>query len=262
MADISKFRAEIDAIDEKLIRLLNERSEIVKKVGATKKKSQNSNICYIRPGREASMVRRIYDVFRDGVFPAKGAAHIWRNIINASLSLESRLAISVSGHGDLYWLAREYFGPFNPVRKKNTSEEVINDVVKGNAEVGVLPVSDYRWWLDLPDDIKIFACVPFILQNDTKEIKALSFARLLPEDTGNDITLLKLVANIKLNQKIIEEVFGKHKMNAILLSSIGNSYLIEVPQFLTENNHLTAKIEEETGFAITVLGSYAVPLEV
>lgn len=263
MADISKFRAEIDAIDEKLVRLLNERSAIVKNVGAAKKKSQKSNICYIRAGREAEKVRSIYDLFKDGLFPANAAAHIWRMIICASLSLESRLAISVSsGDDNVYWLAREYFGPFIPVRKRNTSEEVIADIEKGVADVGVLPVSDHRWWLELPDDIKIFGCVPFLLQNDIKEIKALAFARLLPEETGNDITLLKLTVDIKLTQKIIEETFGKLKMNATLLGSIGNAYLIEIPQYLSENNHLTAKIEEETGFAITVLGSYAVPLEI
>jgi len=56
--ELGKIRNSIDSIDDKILRLLKERTECVASAGRLKdlKKSKKS---IIRPGREAEMVRRV-----------------------------------------------------------------------------------------------------------------------------------------------------------------------------------------------------------
>jgi chorismate mutase len=262
MKDISELRITIDAIDDKIIELFNERSSVVKNVGIFKKRNLATNECFIRSGREAEVVRRIYHKFKDGVFPAKFATDMWRMVICASLSLETELTISVyESDADMYWLVREYFGHFTPIAKRKESEDVIKDIVDGNAQVGVFPVTGEGWWIHLSDNIKIFACIPFVLQAN-EEVHALAVARLKPENTGDDVSLLKLTADVEIDWNKIHAVFHKYTMDFKLLSQIGNLGLIEVKGFIHEQDERLTKIVKETGFAIVVLGSYAVPLRV
>ena len=258
--DISQLRATIDVIDDDIITLLNKRSEIVKNVGMTKKRRQKEGMCFIRSGREAEVIRRIHTKFKDGVFPALPALHIWRMIICASLSLESDLTIAVNPSPDnnLYWLAREYFGAFTPVIQFKNTTEVIAQMQIGKAEVGVFTTAlaerDERWWLQLPKDIKIFACLPFMLPGNTS-INALAVARLIPEPTGNDVTMLKIIASHAVNRENLQDYFSVpitildhcnvNKTHSAFLISI-NGFLEHIPPINT--------------LEITLLGQYAAPL--
>ena len=155
-ANLAAFRKHIDELDDNIIRLLAERIGVVEKVGAMKR-SEAPGICPIRPGREAEQLRRImrqFENIRDDVlFPAAGAA-LWRIIIGMSTSIEAAplklSAFTPIGDRDLYWLAREYFGPFVSVVRQPQINRVIGDVMDGKASVGVVPVprgSDAtNWW--------------------------------------------------------------------------------------------------------------------
>ncbi|MEI7669473.1 MAG: chorismate mutase, partial [Pseudomonadota bacterium] len=140
--EISELRASIDAIDDKIITLLNERSKIVKTVGMTKKQRQKDGMAFIRSGREADVIKRIYNSFNNGIFPAEAAVHIWRMVICASLSLESQLIISVNKQDiEAIVLANSYFGSFTPINTHASNQEVINDLISGKAEVGVFTIN-------------------------------------------------------------------------------------------------------------------------
>jgi chorismate mutase len=276
--DITNLRAAIDEIDNRLISLLNERSEIVKHVGMTKKKRQQDGQAFIRSGREASMLRRIFKAFETGSFPAHGAIQIWRMIICASLSLEAPLTITAFApepNHEIYWLAREYFGYFTPVSRQPTAKRVLGDILDGKAEVGVLPLPDESfnnahdgsWWRELPEGIKIFACVPFILQNGAS-IKALAVARLQPENTGDDISFIKLQTDMNVSQSRLSSVFEKNKLEARWVyidttPSKERTHLIEIKGFIAEDAAALKAIKADIGSslnAITLLGSYAVPI--
>ncbi len=262
--DISKYRAEIDAIDDEIIALLNKRSAIVKNVGIAKRQSQGEGICFIRAGREADMVRRIYDSFRKSIFPAYAAAQIWRTIISASLTLESRLKISVcesAPDSEIYWLTREYFGNVLPVSRKSGCQNVINDIISHTSEVGVVSTHD-KWWVNLPEDIKVFGCIPFIMQNEKEEVKALALARISAEETGDDISLLKLTPDKEITRESIEVLFGKHGISARAIDRHNNAFLVEIRGFIRKDSIAIASVIKETGFAIQLLGAYAVPLKV
>jgi len=256
--DIKAFRDAIDAIDDQIVDLFNERSRIVKAVGVTKKKYLANGECYIRSGREADVIRRIYTKFNEGTFPAPAAMQMWRTVISASLSLESDLNISVceSDH-DVYWLSREYFGNFLPVFRRKTSDAVMNDLKNKKAQVGVFALNEGKWWLNLPQDLKVFACIPFIIgKKDTVSVVAV--ARLEPEKTEQDVTLLTVTAKKAVN---IKQVLKKHGIKAKLLDSKRNAHLVEAEGFISEDETLDV-LSKETGFAITVLGAYAVPVRV
>ncbi|HEU5047789.1 MAG TPA: chorismate mutase [Rickettsiales bacterium] len=262
--DISQFRAEIDAIDDKIIALLNERSAIVKRVGIAKKNSQREGICYIRSGREAEVVRRIYTKLKSGIFPAEASIQMWRMIICASLSLESAMSVSTyvpQGEEAVYWLAREYFGNVLPVSGHDNTESVWQDLASGKAQVGVFPVRG-RWWRELPHDIKIFACIPFLLPQNSS-IQALAAARLEPENTGDDISLMSIKADASFNESKLQALFFSHDVKARLADTCEDGVcLVEAQGFIAADSAVISDIQHKTGFAVTLLGAYAAPITV
>ena len=273
--DIPQLRADIDAIDEKLISLLNERSQYVKQVGAIKRETQPAGHCFIRSGREADMVRRMMEAFRGGTFPSAAAAHMWRIIISASLSLESPLTVSAWGtetQQEIYWYAREYFGNFTPITRESAARRVLGEVMDGKAQVGVLPLpedsAEGKWWLKLQGGLKIFACVPFILPRGAN-IKALAIAKVEPEDTGNDISFFSIETEQDVSQSRLKATIDKHNLDVRWLAADSFSsghrvHLIEVKGFITGSHDFVREIKAAIGtslVAINWLGAYALPIQ-
>ena len=141
-ATLEKFRKKIDALDDELVALFKKRADIVAQVGVHKR-SLKQNREFLRPGREAEMVRDFCT--RDA---GKMAPHVlgamWRLLISGSLQIEKTLIISAlapkGSVAEYYWLAREYFGMFTPIHVQHTAKAVINDLLEGDASVGVLPL--------------------------------------------------------------------------------------------------------------------------
>lgn len=83
---IEDWRAEIDAIDNELLRLINQRARLAMKVGSLKK---SAGLPLSDPDRERSVVAR---ACRANVGPLddKAVAKIFRRIIRESLKLQAR----------------------------------------------------------------------------------------------------------------------------------------------------------------------------
>lgn len=272
--NILALRASIDEVDNKIIALLKERCGYVKQVGMTKKARQQAGKCFIRSGREADMVRRMFATFSKETFPASAAAHLWRIIIAASLSLESSLSVSAyysDTKQDVYWLAREYFGNFTPTFKQSTTRRVLADVMDEKAEVGALPMPDQSpegsWWLKLPEDIKIFACVPFIMAGEAHP-PVLLIARVDPEPTGEDVSLISIETQADVSQSRLKAIFDKHKSEVTWLSAESfpsghRVHLVEMKGFFTLSDEVLVSMSRDVGNALLSLrhlGSYAVPI--
>ncbi len=272
--DIQKLRASIDAIDDRIIDLLNERSGYVKQVGMTKKKRAADGKAFIRSGREAELVRRIYRKLESGVFPPQAAAQIWRLIICASLSLESQLTITAyapESHSEIYALAQDYFGSFTSVAKQPTAKRVLGDVIDGKAEVGVLPLPDDTpegsWWPRMPEGLRVFACLPFVLAKGA-EIKALAVAKVDPEPTGDDISYVSLETDMDVSQSRLKAAFDKQKLEvhwrAVESFASGHrAHLVEIKGFISPQDSTMRALTKEIGaslLAINPIGAYATPL--
>ena len=278
--ELTVFRKQIDDIDDQLIALLKERIGIVGRVGEYKQRTTPGR-CPIRPAREAEMVRRIVKEFEHSQFIPAAAAAIWRMIIGASTSVESDLILSVfipERDNDYYWIAREYFGPFVPIFKQPHIKRVIGDVMDNKASVGIVPMlrssDDTFWWTNLVqqgNDIpKIFACIPFINTDipGKDAPSALAIARIEPEESGDDCSLIVLEADHNISQNKLQAAFANAELDttwiniATLTPSIRH-HLVEVKGFVTLAHPTIKAIISALGsslYNVTFIGAYAVPL--
>ncbi len=279
--ELSALRQQIDALDDKIISLIIERTGVVANVGALKNKALPGQ-CHIRPGREADMVRRVMQKFEGSAFNPSAAAAMWRILIGCSTCVESPLTLSVytpDRNDTLYWLAREYFGPTLPVIRQPHIKRVIGDVMDGKASVGIVPTlhddAAGEWWPALmpasPQAPKVFAHVPFIYENTPGAIipMALAIGLVAPEETGNDRSLLVLDTDYNLSQNRLQTAFVKAGLEAQWISistpasSTTRRHLIEFKGFIAPSHAAMKAAVADLGTVIqniVFLGAYATPL--
>lgn len=282
---LSKLRQKIDAIDDAIIALLIERTEIVEEVGRLKAKSGDT-FSFIRPGREATMLRRLIDKVQ-GPFPKAAIALLWRTIIAASLNIEQKLQVAVhvtENNNTPYWYSREYFGSFTEISTHYSASQVISDVAKGDASIGVVffPQGQHfdPWWCNFDPSqhhLHVFARLPFIRTTNLEQarehaVELLAFAKTLPEETGFDKTLLTIRLDTAISQFKLIQLLGQDGLQADYLAGVmadkstqeKNIYMVEVHGFLINEhariNQLVHTLDESA--AVTILGAYAVPLTI
>ncbi len=286
-ARLAEFRARIDAMDDELIALINDRCDIVAQVGALKRAHLDTR-CFIRPAREALMIRRIAAQFEAHAFSSAAAAAIWRLIIAASTSLEQPLRITSyfqPNAQESYWLAREYFGSFSNVVKETVPSRVIGHVMDGKALVGVLPALDAgnedAWWKLLPRGEvnprpSIFACLPYAFMEDPLHQPgsplrpaALAVGYVDCEPTGDDVTYIVIESKHELSQSRIHGHFQQFPLPARWLQVIqepetdSRLHLIELEGFIERTHSALTSLHEQCRdqlHGITVLGAHAKPV--
>ncbi len=280
--ELETYRREIDAFDNQIADLLQARLGVVKKVGEYKQRNA-SKLCPIRPGREATMLRRIAQTFAGSAFSPAAAAQLWRIIIGTSTALEAKLSISVyapDNNRDLFWLAREYFGPAAIITRQPHAKRVIGDVMDGTAAVGVIPPLsadiESNWWSHLlqagADNPKIFAHLPFVYHGeDPKNFpSALAFSRVPPEDSGDDVSVFVLQADHNVSQNRLQTEFGNANLSAqwLTIGSLSPSerhHVIELKGFVTPEHEGFKQFLGAMGDSLVqvyFLGSYAVPFTI
>ncbi|MEQ1789520.1 MAG: chorismate mutase [Rickettsiales bacterium] len=278
--ELYKLRQKIDEIDEVIINKIIERTGIVKQVGELKQRTATVP-CPIRPRREAEMIRSIIERFRPTDFPAGAAAAIWRIIIGASTSIEADLTLSVFSddkENNLYWLAREYFGANSQIIKQPHIKRIIGDVMDGKAAVGIVPflrsADTSNWWtvlLQRGENVpKIFAHVPFVYTDiPGKDIpSALAIAKLLPEPSGDDMSIIVIEADNNVSQSRLQTVFMNAKLevtwiNIANLNPTSRHHLVEIKGFITNEHEEFAAALLSIGrsiFGSYFLGAYATPM--
>lgn len=249
--ELARQRGRIDALDVQIMTLLKDRSAIVQEVGALKSRAAPGQ-CPVRPGREAAQLRRVVEAFQGSLFQPAAAAVIWRMIIMSSLSLEGELRISVYAtetDRELYWLAREYFGPFSTFIRHPTPKRVLGDLIDGKAQIGVLPHFQAervtgRWWSDIlgggAQRPKIFAWLPFVhAQRPTPDtLTALAVGMIEPEETGNDLSYLLIEAEDMASMTRLQGAFAQAKLEARWIGVVPaepgrRHHLVEVKGFIT-----------------------------
>lgn len=151
---LAELRAQLDAIDDQIHDLFMQRAEVVQKVAAEGGKKGTK----IRPGREASILRRLLARHR-GAWPAQAIIRIWQEVFGAALIIEGGQTIAVCGGADKEGrlsLAREYFGPLTPVRWPDSPALTLADLTQPNpSQLAVLPLfsegddAQGGWWTAL-----------------------------------------------------------------------------------------------------------------
>ncbi|MBI5107561.1 MAG: prephenate dehydratase [Rhodocyclales bacterium] len=135
--ELGKLRDQIDAIDGDLLRLINERAKLARRIGEIKQ----GNI--YRPEREAQVLRRVAER-NPGPLPAVAAQRIVREIMSACLALEQPLNIAYLGPAGTYSesAARKHFGGAPTLLACPGIDDVFRAVEAGNAHYGVVPIEN------------------------------------------------------------------------------------------------------------------------
>ncbi len=137
---LETLRKQIDSLDEKLVRLLNERIRVALEIGAAKKKSGGE--VYV-PSREKQVFDRVV-ALNDGPLPAQSVRAIYREIMSAALALESNLKIAYLGPPATFThqAAHAKFGASVDYHPAATITDIFTAVEQGKADYGVVPIEN------------------------------------------------------------------------------------------------------------------------
>lgn len=193
---LSILRNRIDSLDTRMLDLLKRRAEVVGEVARVKGRQS----IYIRPGREAKMLRALLKKPR-GKVPAVLIHRLWREMIGAFTLQEGGLKVAVTvpkGAEGLWDLTRDHFGSFTPLQPIASSKAALRALIRRKVKIAVVPLPSSQgeiWWRTLigQPDLKIFYRFPFdgsVGNARPHGGGGLVIGRLAPEKTGKDISLL------------------------------------------------------------------------
>lgn len=140
MNTLAVYRKHIDALDEKIIRLLNRRVDIVQQVGRVKRRVGDA--VYV-PERETTVLRHVRRA-NNGPLSNRALMAIYREVMSASLALEKPLLVAYFGPASTFThqAARTRFGSSVDYLACETIGDVFDVVNKGQADYGVVPIEN------------------------------------------------------------------------------------------------------------------------
>jgi chorismate mutase len=280
---LADLRAHIDRIDGVLHDLLRERADIIDHVRKIKGKQH----IYIRPGREAQMLRALTGR-PQGKLPEGLVVRLWREMISAFTLQEGvvKVAVTMPAKGpDLWDLARDFYGSFTPLMEVPTASAAIKAVQAEKATIAVVPFPQANdkdaWWPLLAADKKnvltVFATLPFEIAKPGRSNArnampaALVVGKLYPELTGDDHSFLALQC-VHVPEGEMKRLLGKagYKVRQMQAQTAGRGgsaptlYLIETEGYVGRNDTRLSRLRAMLGSRLqhlAPLGGYAVPLK-
>lgn len=138
--DLDQLRVSIDAVDDQILELLNKRADYVKEVGRVK---HNARSTYYVPSRERAILERLF-AKNEGPFSNDAVERVFREIISASISLETPLSIVYLGPEATFTheAAVKQFGNSTELTPVNGISAVFEEVEMGRAAYGVVPIEN------------------------------------------------------------------------------------------------------------------------
>jgi chorismate mutase/prephenate dehydratase len=135
-------RGRIDALDEALLRLLNDRARLVQAVGEAKRGAGQAGAFYV-PEREHAIHARLAGL-NEGPFPTPALRPVFQEILSACLSLEKGLRVAYLGPEATFThaAARQQFGLSADLLPEGTVASVFQQVERGRADAGVVPLEN------------------------------------------------------------------------------------------------------------------------
>lgn len=169
---LDDLRKKIDEIDTEMIRLLNERADIVHEVGVIKKRD---GLEIYAPEREEKLLRSLVAKGEGGRLPEESIRAIYREIMSAALALEEDLKIAYLGPEGT-WTHQAAIGKFGHSVKflpQPSFADVFEKVERRQVDYGVVPIENstegaVTHTLDLFADspLKIYGQVMMPIENN------------------------------------------------------------------------------------------------
>jgi chorismate mutase/prephenate dehydratase len=137
---LDELRNRVDEIDDKLVKLLNERARIVVEIG--KLKSKTGGQIYA-PDREKQVLEKITRA-SEGPLPDKCLLAIWREMMSGSFALEKPLRIGYLGPGGSFshTAAMLKFGQSVEYEPLADIRSIFDEVSKGHCDLGLAPIEN------------------------------------------------------------------------------------------------------------------------
>ncbi|MDG2125519.1 MAG: chorismate mutase, partial [Verrucomicrobiales bacterium] len=140
---LDDIRKKIDEIDSGLLRLLNERADLVHTVGEIKKRE---GLSIYAPEREEALLQALAAANREigGRLPEKSVRAIYREVMSAALALEQHLKIAYLGPEGTWThqAAINKFGHSVAYSPQPNFETVFDMVARRKADYGVVPIEN------------------------------------------------------------------------------------------------------------------------
>ena len=269
---LAQLRAELDAIDNQIHDLLMHRASVIERVARDGGKTGAK----IRPGREASMLRRLLKR-HTGSMPPQIIVRFWREMFAGALIIEGGQTVAVcSGddNADLPALAREHFGPLTPLRRHRHAAQALADIETGTAQVAVLPPwgeePDGGWWTALMgtrNPLSVIGKLPFWTRRPegTPIGEAYVVAAMRPDESGADRGLIALelpadISRTRITANLAQAGFAPGNIWLKRISDSDLLALVEVDGLVQDDD---PRLEQIPGLLTpaTVIGGFAIPLE-
>ncbi len=140
--DLAEIRQRINAIDERIQGLINDRAKIAQLVGVAKG-DLGSAVEYYRPEREAEVLRSIVER-NEGPMRDEEMLRLFREIMSACLAQQEPLKIGFLGPEGTFTQTSVYkhFGHSVRALPYHTIDEVFQEVESGAADFGVVPIEN------------------------------------------------------------------------------------------------------------------------
>jgi len=268
---LGELRQQLDVIDDQLHELLRRRAEVVERVARDPSKPGLK----IRPGREASIIRRLL-ARNSGALPPQAIMRLWREIFAAALIIEGGQTVAVCARddtSDLTALAREHFGPLTALHRHRNPAQALADLERGTAQVAVLPPPseepDGNWWTALMGSgpLSVIAKLPFWTKRPEggPTGDAYVVAAIRPDASGQDrgLIALELNADISRTRMISLLTTAGFAPGQIWLKRDGERSslaLIEVEGLVEDGD---PRLSQITGLDAppSIIGGFALPLD-
>jgi chorismate mutase/prephenate dehydratase len=140
--DLALVRARIDAVDEKILALINERAKLAQVVGVSKSLAGRTADFY-KPEREAQVLRMARER-NQGPLRDEEVLRLFREIMSACLAQQEPLKVAFLGPEGTFTQTAvlTHFGHSVRALPLASIDEVFHEVEAGNADFGVVPIEN------------------------------------------------------------------------------------------------------------------------
>lgn len=138
--ELASIRTQIDAADDEILRLLNTRARLVATVADLKTALE---VPFYVPSRERQIAERL-SAANPGPFPSEAIRAVFQEIFSACLSLEKKVRVAYLGPEGTFshQAVKRQFGLSARATPMGTIPAVFDEVERGNADFGVVPVEN------------------------------------------------------------------------------------------------------------------------
>jgi len=138
--DLKNLRQKIDKIDNKILRLLNQRTRAAREIAKLKAKTKQE---FYAPHREKKIVDRLLKKNK-GPLPNETLRGIFQEILNASRSMQKKLRVAYLGPEATFThlAAVKNFGRYAAFTPVKSIADVFSEVEKGRSDYGVVPIEN------------------------------------------------------------------------------------------------------------------------